>query len=40
MNRDSNDTQRVKLTGEEIAKHVTKAKVSPVTAQCHGKTTN
>jgi L-lactate dehydrogenase (cytochrome) len=24
MNRDSNDTQRVKLTGEEIAKHVTK----------------
>ena len=24
MNRDSNDTQKVKLTGEEIAKHVTK----------------
>ena len=24
MNRDSNDKQNVKLTGEEIAKHVTK----------------
>jgi hypothetical protein len=24
MNRDSNDKQKVKLTGEEIAKHVTK----------------
>jgi L-lactate dehydrogenase (cytochrome) len=24
MNRDSNDIQKVKLTGEEIAKHVTK----------------
>jgi len=24
MNRDSNDTQKVKLTGEEVAKHVTK----------------
>lgn len=24
MNRDSNDKQKVKLTGEEVAKHVTK----------------